>query len=153
MKSTKEMNNEIEKAKNWDELIKIIKDNPVPTFGQRFVEICDKYKISSATAQLRAETTFAIGKTSFYYYLDGRRKPKKEVVIKMGLAIGANVEEINELLKLAKHKELYSKSQEDAVIIFAIKNKKIKEFKDLQEMDAVLAGFKSKMKFYVEVNE
>lgn len=150
MISTEAMNNELETAKTWDDVKRIIKDNPVPTFGQKFEELCQKYRISSSAAQLRSETTFGIGKTSFYYYLDGRRNPSKEVVIKMGLAIGATVEEINELLKLAKHKELYSKSKEDAVIIFAIKNGKIKEFKDLKEMDEVLAGYKSKMKFYVE---
>lgn len=153
MISTEEMNNELETAKTWDDVKKIIKDNPVQTFGQKFEEICQKYKITSFIAQRKTETTFGIAKTSFYYYLDGRRNPSKEVVIKMGLAIGATVEEINELLKLSKHKELYPKSKEDAVIIFAIKNKKIDKFEDLKEMDKVLTSYKSKMKFYVEDKE
>ena len=71
----------------------------------------------------------------------------------MGVTIGATIEEINELLKLAKQKELYAKSKEDAVIIFAIKNKKMKEDKDLIELDRILASYKSKMKFYVEDKE
>ena len=157
MISTKAMNNELEKAKTWDDVKKIIKNNPMPTFGQKFEELRQKYKIESATAQKRLENTFGIGKTSFYYYLDGRRNPRKDVVIKMGLVIGATVEEINELLKLSKHKELYSKSKEDAVIIFAIKSKRIKNFEDLKELDEdlkkldeVLASYKSKMKFYVD---
>ena len=32
MISTKAMNNELEKAKTWDDVKKIIKNNPMPTF-------------------------------------------------------------------------------------------------------------------------
>ena len=153
MVSTEVMNNELKTAKTWDDVKKIIKNNPVPTFGQKFEEICQKHKISLPDAQKKVYREYAIGKTSFYYYFDGRRNPSKEVVIKLGVTIGATIEEINELLKLAKQKELYAKSKEDAVIIFAIKNKKMKEDKDLIELDRILASYKSKMKFYVEDKE
>ena len=46
--------------------------------------------------------------------------------------MGISLEEMNELLKLAQHKELYAKNKEDAIIIFGLKNKlKIIEIEEL----------------------
>ena len=150
MKSTVEMAKLIDDSKTWDDLKMVLNEIGIglQTFGMKYDELCEKYNLSTNKVQNALETTYSIKRAAFYAYRNGERNPSKVVVIKMGLAIGATVEEVNELLKLAKHKELYAKSKEDAVLIFAIRNKKVKNKEDLQTIDELLKSYKSKMRFY-----
>ena len=124
--STKEILNKIESANTWEELGDILKGLEKVTFGDRLSQLCIKYQIKPSKLQLEV----AISKTMFYDVMNGTRKPSKETVIKIALVMKITEEELNELLKLAGHKELYPKKKEDAIIIFGLKNKK-----DIVEID------------------
>lgn len=126
--STKELENKIDKAESVDELREILKTLPRVSFGNRLYELCDKYGVTPSKLQ----SDCGITKSHFYNFLNGTRVPKKHHIIKMGLYLKLTEEEINELLKLANHKELYSKRKEDAIILFGIKNgKSIAEIDEL----------------------
>lgn len=135
-KNTVEIANEIDNAKSWEDLDKIIEELERKTFGDKLVELCVKYK--KKTTDLQKEV--AISKSLFYDVLRDVKNPGKETVIKIGLTLGVSIEELNELLKLAHHKELYPKNREDAVILFALKN-----HTDIYELNDLLKKYGSKL--------
>lgn len=135
--STKEILNKIESANTWEELGDILRGLEKITFGDRLSQLCVKYQIKPSKLQLEV----AVSKTMFYDVMNGTRKPSKETVIKIALVMKITEEELNELLKLAGHKELYPKKKEDAIIIFGLKNKK-----DIVEIDELLKEYGSKIR-------
>lgn len=126
--TTQEFENKIKKATNWKEMKQILSELPRTTFVVRIKELCDKYDMTFS--QVQKET--GITKSLFYSIANGSRKPQKPQIIKIGLALGLSLEELNELLKLAQLKELYAKNKEDAIIIFGLKNRlNMDEIEDL----------------------
>lgn len=119
--STKEFENKIDRAQNVDEFRKMLTELPKTTFYDRMNQLMEKYRMTIAQIQK------ATGMTKSLLYditsPGGKRKPQKYQIIRIGLAMGLSIGEINELLKLANHKELYAKNKADAVIIFGINNK------------------------------
>lgn len=130
-KSTVEIENDISSMTSITELEEYIRREGIGklNFGDRLLELCAKYGMKPGELQKSVD----ISKSLFYAVLSGERNPSKETVIKIALTLGASLEETNELLKLAKHKELYPKLKEDAIIIFGIRNKK-----DIYEIDELL---------------
>jgi len=116
--STKEFENRIKKAQNTQELKEILADLPQTTFPVRIDQPCRQYEKTFSQVQVASGIT----KSLFYALVNGTRNPKKVHIIKMGLAIGLSLDEVNELLKLAKLKELYAKNKEDAIVIFGLRN-------------------------------
>lgn len=134
--STNEILNQIESAKSWEELGNILEGLEQITFGSRVSDLCVKYQTKPSKLQLGV----SISKTMFYDVMNGTRTPSKETVIKIAFALRATETELNELLKLAGHKELYPKKKEDAIIIFGLKNNK-----GVDEIDALLKEYGSKI--------
>ena len=134
---TVEILNKIESASSWEELGDIFDGLEEVTFGDRLSELCLKYHIKPSQLQVKAP----ISKSMFYDILKDNRKPGKETVIKIGMALKINVDEMNELLKLTGHRELYPKKKEDAIIIFGIKNGK-----EINEIEALLKECGSDMR-------
>lgn len=137
--STDKYENKINKAETWEDMQKILKELPKITLRQRIEELCDKYNKSFSLICGFAD----IPESTFYATINETRKPKKELIIKTAFVLGATIEELNELLKLAKLKELYAKNNEDAIVIFGIK-----KGLDLEEVDMLLKSQNSKMRFF-----
>lgn len=118
--TTKELENRIERMQNIDELREMLSELPKTTFYDRINELLNEHNMTPA--QIIKAT--GMTKSLVYDILSerGKRKPQKHQIIRIGLAIGLSVEEVNELLKLANHKELYAKNDVDAIIIFGIRN-------------------------------
>ena len=137
-KSTEEIANEMDRATSFQEVKDIIEQNGIgrETFGDRLLKLCEKY--GKKQAELQRDVT--VSKSQFYAVINGTRNPSKEAVIKIALALGVSLEEINELLKLAGYKELYPKNREDAIIRFGIEHKK-----DIYEISQVLKEYHSKL--------
>ena len=117
--TTKEFENRIEKAESADDLKEILSELPQMTFSVRIDGLCKQYGKTFSQVQVASGIT----KSLFYALINGTRNPRKVHIIKMGLAIGLSLEEVNELLKLAKLKELYAKNKEDAIVIFGLRNR------------------------------
>lgn len=116
--STKEFENKIDGMQSIDELREMLTELPKTTFSDRIYEMCEEHQLNFSQVQRECGIT----KSYFYDFANGTRAPKKHHVIKIGMAMHLSLEELNELLKLAQHKELYAKRKEDAIIIFGIKN-------------------------------
>ena len=115
--STEEIHNRIDKAKNLDDFWEILAEIPDMTFSKRIFELCEDRGLNFSQVQVASGIT----KSLFYGIANGTKTPKKHHIIKIGVAMRLTIEEINELLKLARQKELYGKNREDAVIIFGLK--------------------------------
>lgn len=136
--STKEFENRIEHANSIDELRAILDELPKKSFKIRFLELTEQYHMTLSQIQIAS----GIAKASFYAFFTPdkaqKRNPQKYHIVRIGLAMGASVEEINELLKLAGHKELYAKNREDAIVIFSIrKHLKITELYELLDAEGI----------------
>ncbi len=136
--STEAIRNKINKAENWEELTAIMDSYEDKKFGDRLYELCENRdkKFKDVMADI------AVSQSMLYDVLNNKKIPSKETVIKIAFGIGLSEAELNELLKLANHKELYAKNKEDAIIIFGLKNKK-----DIYDIDKMLEtnGFKMKL--------
>ena len=118
-KDTTTFSNELTRLNNTEELQEYLRKLPNTRFCDRLDELSVKYKMTLSKIQAESDIT----RSYFYEFANGRRMPKKEHVIKIGIAMRVSLEELNELLKLAHHKELYPKKLEDAIIIFGIEKK------------------------------
>lgn len=138
-KSTEEIANEMNNAKSIEELNNILTKYGIgrKTFGDRLLELCANYQVKPSALQLRV----AISKSQFYAAINGTREISKENILKIALELGISIEETNELLKLAKHKELYPKNEDDAIILFGINMKM-----SIDEIDNLLKEYKSKIR-------
>ena len=59
----------------------------------------------------------------FYHILSGNKLPSRNVVLRIGLSLGATLNEVNRLLLLAAQGALYPKVRRDAAIIYCIEHK------------------------------
>ena len=116
--TTKEFENRIQRAKTADELQQVLLSLPQKTFSVQIDEFCKAYRTTFSQVQVASGIT----KSMFYAIVNGTRKPKKVHIIKIGLAMGLSVEEINLLLKVSGLKELYAKSKEDAIVMYGVNN-------------------------------
>ncbi len=122
MKTTDEIKNEMEKISKFEDLIPYMEKEGIEKirFCDRLYEICEVHNVKQSVLQKRVEATIA--KSHFYAIFNGERNPSRKNIIHLGLAADITLEEMNELLKLAKYKELYPKIKEDAVVIFGLNN-------------------------------
>lgn len=58
----------------------------------------------------------------FYHILSGKKLPSRNVVLRIGLALSATLNEVNRLLLLAAQGSLYPKVRRDAAIIYCIEH-------------------------------
>lgn len=136
--STKEIENQIEAARNWKQMGEILKEIPQTTLRQRVDEILDR---KGKSIRYLADSA-GISVSGLYAMLNGDRPCRKKTMIVISFILELSLEELNELLKLGKLKELYAKNVEDAIIIFGIKNKY-----SLSEIDKLLEEKKCKLRF------
>ena len=139
--STDKYENKIKSAECWEDMQKILKELPKVTLRQRVEELCEKYNKSFSYVSGFA----GIPDSTFYAIINGTRKPKKDMIIKIAFALSTTMDELNELLKIANLKELYAKNDEDAIIIYGIKNNL-----DIEEIDMLLKSQNSKMRLIKE---
>lgn len=64
-----------------------------------------------------------IDKSYFYQFLNGRRKPGRDKIILISMALGLDLDETQKLLKIGMEGALYAKNKRDVVIQYCIINK------------------------------
>lgn len=64
-----------------------------------------------------------IERTYCYQILNGRKKPGRDKLIAIALALSLDLNETQRLLETAKEGVLYAKSKRDSVLIYALNNK------------------------------
>lgn len=64
-----------------------------------------------------------INRSYFYQIANGTRSPSRDKLVLICICVGADLDETNEMLKLAHKQPLYARSKRDSVIIYAISHK------------------------------
>ena len=140
-KSTEELVNELENAKDTTQFEEFLKRNEAEmhraSFGDCVLKLCAKYERTPSSLQPQ----IAISKSQFYSLLNGTRNPSKESVIKIAFGLNITKSEINELLQATGFHALDPRDREDAIIIFGLENKK-----DVGKIDELLREYHSKYK-------
>lgn len=65
----------------------------------------------------------SISKTYVYQFLNGERLPGRDIILRIGLAMGVKLDDIQRLLTLAGKSVLYPKIRRDAGILYCLKKK------------------------------
>ncbi|MFO7635879.1 MAG: hypothetical protein R6W96_01060 [Clostridia bacterium] len=117
---TKELLNEI---MNSRELTDFLENNK-----ERFIHMSlSKYLLklihekNIPISEIIQHTT--IEKSYMYQILNGRRNPSRNKLLQMVIAMGLDIEETQNLLKIGNMGILYAKAPRDVAIIYSIKNK------------------------------
>ncbi|MBN2883315.1 MAG: helix-turn-helix transcriptional regulator [Clostridia bacterium] len=76
---------------------------------------------NSSAAKIIKKTN--IDKSYFYQFLNGRRKPGRDKLILISIALCLNLEETQKLLKIGMEGALYAKNKRDVIIQYCIINK------------------------------
>lgn len=116
--TTKELFNKITSASSWEELKAILPKKV--SFGKKFVLLVDE---KNSTINRVSEDT-GISDSLLYAVGNDKRKLSRENVIRVGFSLHLTMEELNELLKIGGHKELYPRNKEDSIIIWGMENNK-----------------------------
>ena len=76
-----------------------------------------------------------IERSYFYHILSGKKKPGRNMVLRIGFCLRLELKEMNNLLQLSGTAPLYPRIHRDAALIFALQ----KRF-TMQEANRLLAG-------------
>lgn len=96
-----------------------ISENGCPELYELIGELVKKSDISRAELIRRLDVDVNYG----YQLLNGTRIPTRERLIRMGLILGADVEQLQHLLRSALKEALYVRDVTDAKVFYAIKRK------------------------------
>lgn len=96
-----------------------ISENGCPELCELIGELMEQAGISRAELIRRLDIDINYG----YQLLNGTRIPTRERLIRIGLLLGADVEQLQHLLRAASKEALYVRDLTDAKVFYAIKRK------------------------------
>lgn len=64
-----------------------------------------------------------IERSYYYHILNGNKRPSRNMILRIGLCLHADLAEMERLLRLADAAKLYPRVRRDALLIFAIQQK------------------------------
>ncbi len=122
-----------------DEILNQIKDGPQQfmekkldriddlQFGDYLSGLMTKYDLTAGQLIIRT----CLSKPFVYQILNGGRMPGRDVVLRIALALRADLDETQRLLTLAEKGALYPKIRRDAAILCCIESRKSLEYTNL----------------------
>lgn len=102
--------------KSWDELTPHMK---APCFKDYLYELMVGRGLDAGWLVVKS----MLSRSFAYQICSGERQPSRDIVIRIAIAIGATVDETQQLLRLAQRGTLYPRNPRDAVIIYALSRK------------------------------
>lgn len=114
---TSQLEEKICAMESFDE--EFISENGCPGLCELIEEFMDNAKISRAELIRKLDIDINYG----YQLLNGTRIPTRERLIKIGLLLGTDVEQLQKLLRAASKESLYVRDITDAKVFYAIKRK------------------------------
>ncbi|MBQ5823341.1 MAG: hypothetical protein IIW48_00875 [Clostridia bacterium] len=121
MKSTDELMDELMKAANIGDYLKVNSEHMIsdelPTYLSNILK--KKGLVKSAVIK-KSELSEVMG----YQIFSGTRNPSRDSLISVCVAMVLGIEETQELLKVAQFAPLYPKNKRDSIIINGIANRK-----------------------------
>ncbi len=120
-KSTENLLGEIKDAKNTGELGKYLDENKGDMLGSLRYRLAD---LLSQKDKSRKEVMERGGLTGYNDQIfNGRRHPSRDKLIRVILGLELNIDEAQDLLRLATHKALDPRDPRDAVIVSCINSR------------------------------
>lgn len=121
MKSTSQLMDELMKASNIGEYLKANSEHMISDeLSVYLTNILEKKGFVKAAVIKKSELSEVMG----YQIFSGVRNPSRDSLISVCVAMELDINEIQEILKVASFAELYPKSKRDSIIINGIGNKK-----------------------------
>ena len=105
------------------------KEMQVPPFNNYIKELSRK----SGMIPEQVIKQSAIERTYGHQLFNGTRKPSRDKVIQLAIGFGLNLDDTQELLKVAQKSALYPRIKRDAAIIYCINNRE-----DIYETQCIL---------------
>lgn len=125
-KDTRELLHILKDTSNKKDLENVLKTEEESftdmTFAQYFMEKSTAY-YPDGTDRAELVKDSGIDRIYCYQILNGTKKPGRDKVIALCLAIHADITTTQKCLNLAGHSNLYSRNKRDAIIIFAVEKK------------------------------
>ncbi len=120
-KSTEELMNVLINTDNTTtlETVLIETEDAKASFSKMVNRMLTEQNMTPADLQRKS----AIARTYIYQILDGTRNPGRDKVIAVALALKADIDVTQRMLKVTGNAILYPKDKRDAVIIFAVNKK------------------------------
>ena len=114
----------------------------MPTFDRFILSLCDERSLSRAAVIDQA----GIPRNYGYQLFNGIRKPSRDKVIQLAFGFGLDVDDAQELLKIARQAPLYPKIPRDIVILRCLHERRtIWEVQNaLDDMQLTLLGREDK---------
>ena len=120
-KTTDELRNEICEAKDMD---KFLNSNSgefsFDQIGERLCSLIKEKNMKKADVVARS----GLNRIYAYQILAGKKKPSRDKLISFCFGLQLTLDETDKLLLFAGYSQLYARNKRDAIIIFAIQNKK-----------------------------
>ena len=121
-KTTDELNNELKEADDIRRFIAKNEDELITKKISAFLnEIIDRKNLKKSQIIEAANLHKSYG----YELFSGKKEmPSRDVMLRLAIAMGLDLEETQKLLKYSELPPLYARNSRDSVIIYAINNKK-----------------------------
>lgn len=120
MKSTDELLNILKNSHNIDQFLN---DNMDDIHGMTFAEYLNGCLKNHNISKSMAIEKSNIQKNYGYQIFDGSKKPSRDKVLALCIAMELSTDESNRLLKLSDHSILYPRIKRDSIIYFALEQK------------------------------
>lgn len=121
MKSTSQLMDELMKASNIGEYLKVNSEHMISDeLAVYLTNILEKKDFVKSAVIKKSELSEVMG----YQIFSGVRNPSRDSLISVCVAMELDIDEIQEILKVASFAELYPKSKRDSIIINGIGMKK-----------------------------
>ena len=114
-------------GKTWDNLTPHMK---TPIFKDYLYELMKQHGLDAGRLVVKS----LLSRSFAYQICSGERQPSRDIVLRIAIAMGASVDETQQLLRLAQRGTLYPRDPRDAVIIYALSRGL-----DLYEADELLS--------------
>ncbi len=121
MKSTSQLMDELMKASNIGEYLKVNSEHMISDeLAVYLTNILEKKGFVKSAVIKKSELSEVMG----YQIFSGVRNPSRDSLISVCVAMELDIDETQEILKVASFAELYPKSKRDSIIINGIGMKK-----------------------------
>ncbi|MBR2824646.1 MAG: helix-turn-helix transcriptional regulator [Clostridia bacterium] len=118
--TTSQLLNRIRKCGTFQEVMTASSEAAEPSFSMLLYEMMTEKNMKAR--EIIGKT--GIDRSYFYHILSGKKIPGKNVVIRLALTMGCSLNETNRLLRLAGLSNLYPRLRRDAVLIYALEQRK-----------------------------
>ena len=122
MEDTNELLNRLKNTNDinsLDDYLETIDNNYPESLSEYLKNLMEEKQVKATELIKRSK----IERTYCYQILNGRKKPGRDKIIAIALALRLSLEETQRLLETAKESVLYAKSRRDSVLVFALNHK------------------------------